>query len=359
MTTDATTVHSEAWRSTLRSLFRLNDGPWRWSVGIQAGLASGIPLATFTIAGQQSGGLIATLGTFTALYCAQHRLVDRFRALPFVAVGFITASAIGTLTSANVWSTVFGLILVAAIACTLTLNVALGPPGPMMYVLVAGVSGHLAAPVSHGGAGNNRLVVPLLVAIGAFSAYLIVIAPLASPSIRRKHTTPSTIREIFPFRWFDNVTRIIVTRVLLSVTIASAFSIPLGVPHVYWVIMTAGVLLQTGHTLRIPTIRALQRVGGTILGVGAFSLLAMTNPSGFWIVVVVAALQFAVEVVIVRNYGLGLMFITPVALTISTAVGTTGVLVVGADRIIDTILGAGIAMIVLYASEWIRTRHVQ
>lgn len=59
-----------SWRAFLRSLLELNDGPWRWRVGIEAGVAVAIPLLLFTLAGHQAVGLMASLGTFTVIYFA-------------------------------------------------------------------------------------------------------------------------------------------------------------------------------------------------------------------------------------------------------------------------------------------------
>jgi hypothetical protein len=66
----------------------------------------------------------------------------------------------------------------------------------------------------------------------------------------------------------------------------------------------------------------------------------------------------AVEVVVVCNFGLALLFITWVALTISTTVRSSGTLVEGMARVVDTVLGAGIAMMVLYTSEWYRLKQM-
>lgn len=347
----------DRWRHGLRSLVRLNDGPWRWSVGLQVGLATGILLGAFTLAGHQQEGLTAILGAFAVLYFAGLRLVDRLVTLPIVAAGFVLASIIGVATSGDIWLTVAGLTIVAVIACLLSFGFSIGPPGAMMFVLVAGVSGHIAAPVSLGGADANPVRVILLVATGAFGSCLIIVSPLMLPFIRKRSGTPVPPGQLLAFSHFDHTSRIIISRILISTTIASLVSIPLGMPHAYWVIMTAGVLLQTGHTLRIPTIRAIQRIIGTILGVLVFGFLASTHPSGYWLVLVVAVLQGMVEVVIVRNYGLGLLFITPVALTISTTVSQAKPLRISEDRIVDTILGATIAMAVLFGTEWIRTHR--
>lgn len=326
-------------------------------MGIQAGLANGIPLLLFTMADRQEDGLVAILGAFTALYFARFSMIDRVRTMPFIAAGFSLAAAIGTFTSGAVWSTMIALIVVGAIACLAAFSLGIGPPGPMMFVLVVGVSGHITAPPHLGGGDADPLRTTLLVTLGAFSAYLIVIAPLALPFVRRRQGPPTPFPMLLSFSPFDHTSKVIVSRVLLAVTAASLFSIPLGVPRAYWVIMTAGVVLQTGHTLRTPTMRAVQRVIGTLVGVAIFGLLSLTEPSGLQVIIIVAVLQFLVETVIVRNYGLGLMFITPVALTISTSVGNVDAPTIIELRVGDTILGAIIALVVLYGIEWLRTRQ--
>src|SRR5690554_2622967 len=56
------------WRRVLGDLFTVNnDAPWRWRPGLEAALATALPLGILTAAGYQSLGLIASLGTFTAL----------------------------------------------------------------------------------------------------------------------------------------------------------------------------------------------------------------------------------------------------------------------------------------------------
>ena len=341
------------WRHTLQSLISLNQVPWRWSAGAQAAIATGVPLAVFTLAGHQPLGLIAVLGAFTALYGANLRLVDRRSALPLVAAGFVIASTVGVLGAANAWLTIACLITVAVLASSFALRVGLGPPGPMQFVLVAGISGHLVDPERLGGASVHGPLVPLLVAAGAISSYLLVIAPLALPSVRRREGKPAGLRTVLPLAPFDEETGIIATRVVTAVAIASVVSLPLGVNHAYWVVMVAGAILQASHVRRLTVVRAVQRMLGTFVGVAVFALLVMLQPSDLWLVAVVMLFQFAIEVMVGRNYGLALIFITPLALMISAAVGTDDALILAGERIADTLLGAFIAMVVLWMGEWV------
>jgi hypothetical protein len=345
------------WRNAAQSLISLNEVPWRWSAGVQAAIATGVPLAVFTAAGHQPRGLIAVLGAFTALYCATLRLSDRVVALPLVGAGFVLASALGVLCAAEAWLTTMCPIAVAVLACAIAFRVDLGPPGPMQFVLVAGISGNIAAPAELGAASVNGFLIPLLVAVGAMSAYLLVIGPLALPFVRQREGKPASFRAVFTLAPFDEETTVVAMRVVIAVAVASVVSLPLGVNRAYWVIMVAGAVLQASHVRRLTVIRTVQRVLGTIVGVALFALLVAMQLSALWLVVIVALLQFAIEVVVARNYGLALIFITPLALMISGAVGTDDPIVLAGERIVDTLLGAFIALVVLWTGEWVRAQH--
>lgn len=82
-----------------------------------------------------------------------------------------------------------------------------------------------------------------------------------------------------------------------------------------------------------------------------FGIILYVNPQGLWLVLVIAVLQFAIEVVVMKHYGLALMFITPMALTIALAGGETNVADTVQSRIIDTMIGVAIALVVFFIFE--------
>ena len=342
--------------SSLQSLLGLSDGPWRWSAGIYASIATALPLAAFTQTGHQSLGLIASLGAFTALYGSTLRLGDRLRALPLVAIGFVTASVLGVLCGTNVWLSIACVVAVAAVACTIVFGAGLGPPGPMQFVLVAGISGHLATLTRLNFAISEVFAIPALVAAGAFSAYLLVIALLALPRMDKPEPEAVCLRARFSPLLRNTESKIIAVRVIAAVAAASLLSVPLGMHHSYWMVMVAGAVLQGSHVSRFSAIRAMHRVLGTILGVAIFGLIKLADPQGIWLVVILALLQFSIEVMVARHYALALTFITPTALIISAAGGTGDPLALVAERLLDTLLGSAIAMAVLWTSEWVRRR---
>jgi uncharacterized membrane protein YccC len=139
---------------------------------------------------------------------------------------------------------------------------------------------------------------------------------------------------------------IVAVRVVVAVAVASIAAIPIGIGHAYWAVMVAGVVLQVTPSLRHATVRVVHRVVGTLIGVAAFGLVALIAPSGLALILLVAA----------RNHGLGLILITPLSLAIATAGNVNQVGTIVTDRIVDTLLGAAIALAVLGAGAWLGRR---
>jgi|SRR5690625_593209 len=336
----------------MRNLFALNPGPWRWEAGVQAGLAISLPVALFTLFGVQSLGLMASLGGFTALYCADLRRSERMRILPWVALGLVVASVIGVLCSEEPWSMATGLIGVSAAACILTIGTGLGPPGPIMFVLVAGVSGQIAISPNTAQIGLSKFAIPALVALGAVMAYGVVVAPLLFPFVRHCEGEKRALSDLFPGIRFDRITGAIAGRVVSGVMLASLAGWFFDARYFHWMVLPVVAILQASHERRLTTVRAIQRMLGTLVGVAVFGLVAIIGPSGFWLVGTIGLLQFAIEVVVARNHGLALIFITPAALTIATAGRENNVMFMVRERVVGTLEGVLIAMIVFWVWVW-------
>jgi len=334
-------------RADFRSLFELRPSPSRWPIALQAAIAIGIPTVGFALAGRSDLGLLASTGGFLALYLTNRSRRERAALLPVVAVGLVASSGLGVLASGDPILSLLAVLLIAVVSATLCLGLSVGPPGALFFVLIGGVSTHLAAPTGVGGAGLDGALVLGLLVLGCAISYLVVLAPLLRPAVRRRdaalHETRAPLRFVM-----DGISRTILVRLALAAAIAVAVSAPLGLPRAYWVVLTVVVILQNGHTVRLSALRGVHRVLGTFVGLGVFALTAMLGARGLVLAFVLMALQFVVEMVIIRNYGLALIFITPLAMLISTQGGHVEEII--ADRVIDTLIGTAIALAVLFAA---------
>jgi hypothetical protein len=339
-------------KGTVKSIAELNEGPWRWAVGIQAGIAIGIPVALFTFSGQQSYGLIASLGGLISLYGTKHNTAKRLQLLPFVISGMVLSSFCGVLVAGNVWLAGMGIVLIAILFSILSFGTGLGPPGPVIFILVTAISARLGSPAIMGGAGMPGFLVVFLITMGAILAYLCIIVLSGIPYMRKIIPDPETPVLSWRIR-MDRDMKMVAARVIIAVIIAMIISRPLGIQRSYWVIVAAAAILQAGNDRSLTTVRAIQRVLGTLLGVIVFELIHRFHPSGIWVIVIVVLFQFGTQVVITRNYVLGLIFITPLALVNSTVGHTASAAVTVRERILDTIFGAGIALVVFWVEELI------
>ncbi|MGC5614733.1 FUSC family protein [Georgenia sp. Z1491] len=143
---------------------------------------------------------------------------------------------------------------------------------------------------------------------------------------------------------------LVALRVLLATGVAGTIATLIGNDHVYWAVVFAALVVQTGGTRYAQATKALQRVLGTALGLGVFAVVLAADPRSWWLVATVILLQGTVELLVTRNYMLAVAVITPLAMTISvTVTGMSTETVVG-DRALDTVIGVGTAVLVLVLS---------
>jgi uncharacterized membrane protein YccC len=273
--------------------------------------------------------------------------------LPFIAVGLVASGAIGVAVSSSIALSLIALFVLTVAASVVLLGFGAGPPGGLFFMLVAGASIRLTAPPSLDGVGLDGGLVIGMLALGATIAYLVVVAPLAWPSVRRRDLEAHHARQRFRFSLHGD-TRVIVVRLAIAAGIAVLVAAPLGVHRTYWVLLTVIAILQNGRRLRLTALRGIHRVVGTLIGLALFALIFHFDPQGLWLALILASLQFVVELVVIRNYGLALIFITPLALTIASAGDPGDVDTVTATRVIDTLLGAAIALVVLLGALVLR-----
>jgi uncharacterized membrane protein YccC len=108
----------------------------------------------------------------------------------------------------------------------------------------------------------------------------------------------------------------------ICVALASAICGLLGwavnLDHAYWATATAVLMLHQGLDWATTLQRGIQRVGGTLVGLLVAGAILGLHPAGLWIAVTMMALQFTIEILVLRNYGLAVIFITAAALTIAS-----------------------------------------
>lgn len=144
--------------------------------------------------------------------------------------------------------------------------------------------------------------------------------------------------------------------VAISGVIAVLISQALTMTHAYWAMAAAVLMLHQGFDWQRTVARGVERTLGTWLGLGVAGAILALHPQGLWLALVIGALQFVIEMYVVRNYTLAVVFITPAALTIASGgqpVDNLGELLL--TRGSDTLIGCAVALAVYWATQ--RLRH--
>ncbi|WP_157015643.1 FUSC family protein [Mesorhizobium xinjiangense] len=136
-------------------------------------------------------------------------------------------------------------------------------------------------------------------------------------------------------------------RVGVASVAAGAIGAALDLERAYWTMAAAVLILHQGLDWTRSLQRGIERMSGTFVGLFLAGIVLALHPEGLWLVATLMALQFTIEMVVVRNYALAVVFITCAALTISTGgheVADVGHLLW--VRGVDTVIGCTVGLAV-------------
>ncbi|MFF4256892.1 FUSC family protein [Streptomyces sp. NPDC001663] len=142
-----------------------------------------------------------------------------------------------------------------------------------------------------------------------------------------------------PFRTRFGPLAPIAVRTALGCALAGYASLALGIGRPYWALVTAASLYQAN--IRLTWSRGVQRVVGNLVGVLLFAaVVPLAHLGQAALVLVCLAFNFGAEALISRNYWLGSVCVTPMALLITefTRFQEPGRLIT--ERVVDTVVGA-------------------
>ncbi|WP_235736732.1 FUSC family protein [Nocardioides alcanivorans] len=143
-----------------------------------------------------------------------------------------------------------------------------------------------------------------------------------------------------------------VARLAVAVVIAGTLAHLSGLGHPYWA-MVAALAALAGRDHRARWQRSWFRAIGTLVGLIPAALLLALHLGPVGIVLTVIVLQFVTEILIGRNYGLALLFITPMALLMGQLAVERPMAELLLDRGIETVIGSAVALVIV----WVELRR--
>ncbi|GAA2985520.1 hypothetical protein GCM10010460_22050 [Microbacterium terrae] len=337
--------------STVRSLYTIRPSPGpRWPLALQAALAIAAPIAVMTLLGRPDLGYQAATGAFAALHVSQLRARERATVLPLVVVGLIACAALGVLVGSSTVLTLVGMAVVTVGASAFMFGCRLGPPGPLFFVLTFGIAAHVAAVAP----GFHPVTYLAAVSAGCVFSYLVALAPLVRP--RRWREPRRRLHEILARQPWDADSWSLFQRSVLVAVIGSVAGILVDPDRAYWIVASGIAVVGVVASRRVAVSRGIHRMIGTVGGAGLYFLLVLVPWAGLWLAALLGALQFAIEIVVVRHYAMALVLITPMVLLLTgAATGDIGSSAVALERILDTIVGSVLGLVAIIVPPVRRT----
>jgi uncharacterized membrane protein YccC len=132
-------------------------------------------------------------------------------------------------------------------------------------------------------------------------------------------------------------------RMVLGTLVAGGMALGLGLGHGYWAAISAAAVLHSVN-VRTTTQRAVQRTLGTAVGLLIALAVLAVHPRPLLLAVVIVLLEFLLEYVVAGNYGLGVVFLTPLALLLSELAAPMPAEALVHDRALASLLGIGVGL---------------
>lgn len=302
----------------------------------------------FTALGRPLEGLLVALGAYIVLFGGGQPLRARLRAYAIAALGLLGAVALGMAAGGSALLTWLAYLGSAVLAVLVTRRLDPGPPGPYFFVLMVG-GGTLL-----GGVGLGIPLTLVLLALG--SALAMLMGGLDALLDRRTadadpagepddvDATPEAAGA-GPDRGSTLLTFL---RIAIALSATLGISALRGDAHPFWGVLVVVLVLSYPGDSRQLTVRAVSRILGTLAGLLLFLPVADLHLGSAGYVAVLCVLLWCVARWTARNYLLGSVLITLLALFMSVPLTPDeSPLQLTLARGIDTVIAGIVSLAVL------------
>ena len=316
--------------NALKSLFELKKTERLWHIPVLASLCAGIPLLIGLYYNKLNYGILSCTAGLVILYLPSTSVANRMITLLACSFGFMVSFAIGVVFSFNPYisSLVFGLF--AFSVHWVTNYFKMKPPGSFFFIMIASIASCMPF---------DLLTIPTKVGlVGMGSMLACILAFFYSLYIVKKHP-PKNDTIVIRKSKYASIIESALTGIFLGGSLLLGHLLKMDNP--YWVPISCAAVMQ-GVTLHHVWQRSFQRILGTFIGLGLARLLLQLHLTPLSICICIFVLQFIIEMLVVRHYGLAVIFITPMTIFLAEAGSALSVnpdTLIGA-RFLDIALGS-------------------
>jgi hypothetical protein len=333
-------------------LFRLGPHDSAHLPAARVAVSVVVPLVVLALLGHLEWAPYATFGAFASAFGRALPRRQRLGMQLEAGAGLVACVVLGAALS-SLSTPATGLVVVVAVVAGLASLVSdlrrWSPPGPLFFVFGLGVCAFV--PADGAAVAAAAVVAPASLGLALLASSAGALTPsgrraLASEAGRVWRRAP---------RLLDRRRTLVHAGIcLLASLVAGLISVAAGFENPYWAMVSA-VVPVVGSATATQLVRAGHRLLGTLAGVVVAAGLLALQPSTAWLIVEFGALQFAAELAVMRNYGLTLLFVTPMALGMSALAGPVDIGELVVWRGVDTLVGVGVVVVLLLATHRLRT----
>ncbi|MCU7549675.1 FUSC family protein [Chitinophagaceae bacterium LB-8] len=283
----------------LKQLIEFKKTDRKWHIPVLAGLSVGIPIMVGFFYGNFPGWKLASMAGLVILYIHSIGIAHRMATLMICSFGLMVSFSIGAILGFNpfVASLALGLYAFAVHSALYYLKLT-KPPGNFFFIMIASVAICMPfqlerIPQNIGFVGIGTMISCIL---GLLYSFL-------------------TMKKLGSTNQVINVSKNQYVNLVESATFGFMVGVALLIAHLlklenpYWVPTSCAAVMQGASTHHIWQ-RSIQRILGTFVGLGITWFILMLHPTPLIICISIIALQVIVEFLVVRNYGIAVIFIT-------------------------------------------------
>lgn len=332
-------------------------GAITYEAAIRASLGQAIPLLTLWSLDRIDLGIYASFAAFTAIYGRSEPYRHRWLSTLVAALCLVASVFAGLavrLAQLSDWAVAAGLAVIIAVTLPLSFVMQWIPRGALFFVFAYLAIANYPVP-----ADGPALPIAVTLASAALSWCIV----MSGWVLRRIGPVGARMRELphVPERRIRSATDPAVLRVtvfaILGALSAGFIASCLDVAsHHYWAMVTVAAIFANPVAL-VSFERLVHRVVGTLAGVGFAAALFGGNPPSLFVIIVCVLCSFTVEAVIGSHYGVGLGFITPLAIGAANLGLTTDWETLFVDRSRETFIGAAVTFVIILFHRWRLQRH--
>lgn len=320
--------------SSFSSFTQFTPNPRPWHMPLMAGLAISFPVFVGAYFDDVAMGLLSSLGAMVVLnlpYVGSllHRmtavLACSFAMVACFSVGLI-AHTLPMLTIPLLWFITFWVTLFSRYYRLL-------PPAGLFIIMAAAIALFMPASFEQ---------IPLLIGVVALGALFAGMVACGYSLILLWQTPAKPTHDVALPSDILGDSLIFSLFVALSLGIALIFDMP----KPYWVPMSCYVVIQGMNFQSIWT-KHVHRILGTAIGMAVAWGLLIVHPQGYGVALAILAMMFCIETLVVRHYGLAVIFITPLTIFLAeySTPNPSPIAEIVAARLWDTVLGCFIGVL--------------